>query len=470
MRWPPLYLGIDLGTSGVRTVAATPAGAVLARASVALQAQNQGARREQDPKDWWDAVCLSTQRVMEALRHRDLTPSSLQAVAVDGTSGTLVCASESGAPLVPAIMYNDARAWEEAEALNQEGRSATRFSASFSLAKALWIRRRLPDVFEKTARLLHQADWVAGGLSGHYDASDYSNALKMGFDLESDRWPAWLPQEILERLPAVVAPGICTGRVTKRAARLTGLPRGLPVIAGATDGVAGCIASGLRAAGDYNTTLGTTLVFKAMSTRRPEDERLYSHKLPGGVWLPGGASNTGAAWIGAWFPGADPRELDRKAMRCLPSPHVAYPLIGRGERFPFKHAEAEGFVEPVATGAPLYAAGLQGTAFVERLGYEALRAATGVEGGDVYGAGGGSRSDVWMQCRADVNQRVYHRVACPEAAFGAAILAAAGAQQSALQDAMASMTKIERSFSPGEAIYSEAFEQFRLSMARRGYL
>lgn len=481
---PPLFLGIDLGTSGVRALAATASGEVVAHASVALKAMadgQQAGRHEQAPASWWTAVCEATQRVMHDLGGRGIVPGTLQAVAVDGTSGTLVCVDAGGTPLRPALMYNDGRATDEAATINAAAepfcaKLGYRFSASYALAKVLWIRNHEPAIFEQTTHFLHQADLVAGRLAGRFDVSDYSNALKMGYDLIEEIWPMWLARwpGVSERLPEVVPPGARIGAVTTQAARETGLPAGLPIIAGVTDGVASYIASGARMPGDYNTTLGTTLVFKCVSEALRTDPkgRIYSHKLPGGVWLPGGASNTGGAWIPAWFANADPAALDTRAAGLLPTEDLAYPLVGRGERFPFLHADAKGFVTPATEGPARYAACLQGTAFIERLGYDVLDALTGHTRGAVYSTGGGSRSDVWMQCRADACGRLFHRPACPEAAMGAAILAASGTAFESLDAAMQSMTQIARIFAPQPsrtAAYDAAYDRFLDALKERGY-
>ena len=207
--------------------------------------------------------------------------------------------------------------------------------SSFALPKIGWIARHEPLVFERTARFVHQADYIVGKLTGDFTVTDYSNALKTGFDLREDRWPRWINElpGVVERLPAVVAPGTPIGRISADAAATTGLPSGLTVVAGATDGVAAALASGLRVPGDYNTTVGTTLVFKGLSRDivRHRQGLVYSHKLPGGLWLPGAASNTGAAWIAAWFPGGVVKDLDRAACAISTQPGGGIPF-GRAWR------------------------------------------------------------------------------------------------------------------------------------------
>ena len=448
----PLFLGLDLGTSGMRGIAATASGHVFASARVDFPADNHDTRR------WWDALTTVTQNLVHQIGSN---VSRLRALSVVSTSGTLICADDDGNATAPALMYHDSRATQEAGELQAADHGTPyQFSPSFSLPKAMWMQRHEPALFSRSTRLCHPADWIASQLSGAF-VSDYSNALKMGYDLTSNAWPEWMDPSIVERLPPVVAPGTVTGWITPKAHRKTHLPAGLPIVAGVTDGVAGALASGIRRLGDCNTALGTTLIFKALSSTAVHGPNLYSHKLPGGLWLPGAASNTGAAWIKAWFKDHDPAALDQHSVSLLPTPHISYPLTGRGERFPFANSETEGFVAPAATLQERYASCLQGTAFVERLAYDMLEHTAGIECRDIYATGGGSRSNVWMQCRADVTHRVIHRPACPETAMGAAILAATGTEFDHLAGAMGAMTQIERTFTPApHTAYDEAYGRF----------
>jgi D-ribulokinase len=482
-----LFLGIDVGTGGARAMAVTQCGEVAASASVAFEPEvlvPQQGQHEQPAQAWWRAVCQATKKVVDELdRNNPGLGRQLTAVAVDGTSGTLVPLGRAGEPLRPALMYNDPRATVEADALNDAAADfcdslGSRFNASFALAKIAWLRSHEPAVFDQAARFVHQTDYIVEQLTGNPAASDYSNALKTGYDLIEDCWPAWIDRHlpIVARLPRVVAPGSPIGVVSSKAAAETSLPQGIAVVAGATDGTAAFLASGARQIGDYNTTLGTTLVFKGISAaicRHPQGI-IYSHKLPGGRWLPGAASNVGTDWIAAKFPGVDVAAMDATVARRLPIEALAYPLIRSGERFPFLAAEARGFfLSETCPPADCYGACLQGVAFVERLGYEVLDAAANVSGGAVYSTGGGSRSDVWMQCRADATGRVIHRPQSGESAFGTAVLAAAGTHYNSIVEAVERMVRLERSFMPDAKQgrgYSALFECFRGQLQKRGYL
>jgi sugar (pentulose or hexulose) kinase len=480
-----LFIGLDLGTGGVRALAVETSGRVVAQASVGLATSRptqveEG--HEQDPLDWWEASCRALSGLVQQLNAAGVALQALRALAIDGTSGTLVCLDEQRRPLCPALMYNDGRARTQAlQVTDLAGdfcaRLGYRFEASFALAKIVWIQQRTPDIFARTVRFAHQADYIQGNLTGEDGIADYSNALKTGYDLEKESWPQWLDQlpGVSERLPQVVAPGVQVGQICSAAARQTGLPAGLAVVSGATDATAACLASGAHRPGDCNTTLGTTLVFKSISRQlaRHAEGLVYSHKLPGGYWLPGAASNTGGEWIGELFPGEDFRSLDARAQGLLPNHYVAYPLVRPGERFPFIAPAARGFCLPEPESASeRYAAYLQGVALVERLGYQVLEEATATSVEAVFSTGGGSRSDVWIQCRANATGRTMQRPVSPESAFGSAILAAAAADYGDLWSAVQGMVQIEKTFEPDPATashYGELFDRFCAEIRQRGY-
>lgn len=161
----------------------------------------------------------------------------------------------------------------------------------------------------------------------------------------------------------------------------------------------------------------------------------------------------------------------RPARYC---PATACAIRWCGERFPFVCPAAEGFCVPEPIDPHRrFVAGLVGTALVERLAYQVLDDVLGVASGDIYSTGGGSRSDVWMQCRADATGRTLHRPVVAESAFGSAILAAAGTVYDNLDAAIAAMVRVERSFSPNRKVatrYDELFQRFCEELQRRGYM
>ena len=123
----------------------------------------------------------------------------MAAISIDGTSGTIVPLDKANRPLSNALMYNEPRAGAQAKETQKvmaahQAKLGLRFGASFSLPRILWIGDNWPDIYEKTALFAHQADYVAGLLCGEYRVSDYSNALKTGYDLLDERWPDQMAQ------------------------------------------------------------------------------------------------------------------------------------------------------------------------------------------------------------------------------------------------------------------------------------
>ena len=474
-----LVIGVDVGTSGVRAVAASAAGKVDAEAEHPLSSDRRdpGGVHEQSPEDWWNAVCQSTQQIIKSLNESG-SATPIAGAAVTSTSGTLVVTGPTGRPLRPALLYDDSRGGEIAATLNRQAAPGTpRLNASQSLVKAAWVQQTEPEVWARTRYLLHPADWLTGKLTGEFGISDYSDSLKLGYEPEYGTWSeavarAGLPSELL---PRIYRPGEQVGTVSSAAALETNLPPGTPVLVGATDGIASLLASGASQPGDANTTLGTTIVWKALATNRPRiTGGVYCHLHPSGLWAPGAASNTGMGSLRVRQPGVSVAGMDHLAAAYLPSPIICYLLAGRGERFPFLNSQAETFLEGDAREpAEQHAAELQSIGFAERWGYEVL-AGCGVEVGDkVFSTGAAAASSGLSQMRSNILNRVVVRAQHGTAAFGAAILAASGTIYAGdVTGAIQAMTKVAESFEPSPASakrYDEIYAQFRQACTRRGY-
>lgn len=196
-----LALGIDIGTSGVRT-------AVMEGDKLISMARAEHPTQDPDRIDangWWGAVsdCLDLQ--MAALRELDVDPRRITGGAVDGTSGSMVLTDAELTPVSPALMYNSGGFDVEAGqiAAQVDGPHITKGSNS-ALARAM----RLVDLAERPpAHLLHQADFIAAKLTGIGGHSDFNNALKTGFDPEAEAWPEWIGAVIdTGLLPEVTIP------------------------------------------------------------------------------------------------------------------------------------------------------------------------------------------------------------------------------------------------------------------------
>ncbi|HWF35071.1 MAG TPA: FGGY family carbohydrate kinase [Solirubrobacteraceae bacterium] len=466
------WLGVDLGTQGVRALAVSPRGEVLAAAARPLTSHREGPRHEQDPEEWWTALTGACRAVTAALR-----PAPVEAVAMCATSGTITLVDAAGDPLTSGLMYDDARAVEEAGRANDAGATlGYRMPPSWALPKLLWLLREVPEVARR-ARLAHQVDFVARRLIGRPVPADSSHALKTGYDLLHEAWPdevmaaLGVPDRVL---PRVVRSGGELGAVGRAGAEATGIVAGTPVVAGMTDGCAAQLATGPLAIGNWNSVLGTTLVLKGVAAELVRDPHgaVYSHRSPDGRWLPGGASSAGGGVLGERFPGRDLAELDRRAAGREPAGVLAYPLASRGERFPFAVSEAHGFMlgEP-ADEADHFAGLLQGVAYVERLCLDYLDRLGAPTGGALSLTGGATRSRYWCQLRADVLGREVRLVEHPEPAFGMAVLAAS--RRRSLEETAREMVHVREVIEPRAERterFREPYLRFVDELERRGWL
>jgi len=472
----PVYVGIDLGTQSVRVLAVTADGEVVASAAEKLPpGKRNGVHHEQDPEAWWRAACTCL-RVVTAHLGRG---RQIEGLAVDSTSGTILLTDEQIRPLTPGLMYDDGRADSEANEVNAAGaelwRSMSyRMQPSWALPKLLWLLRHAG--VSHRARLTHQNDFVNARLAGRWLPTDSSHALKTGYDLIRGEWPADILDQLqipIAMLPLVVPPGGRIGEVGREAAAATGLPAGVPIFAGMTDGCAAQIASGATAIGSWNTVIGTTLVVKGVTRELLKDPHgvVYSHRSMDGFWLPGGASSTGAAAIAKEFSRTDLEALNAVAAKAGPTPLVVYPLVTKGERFPFAAAEAEGFTLGEANSAEDRFRGvLQGIAMLERLAFETLDALGAETGGRFTISGGAVNSEALNQTRADVLERDLQVPAITESAFGMAVLVAAA--QTSMPAATARMVRLARTIYPRRpfAEYAAQYERFLRELERRGWL
>ncbi|MEU7894013.1 FGGY family carbohydrate kinase [Nonomuraea sp. NPDC049152] len=485
-----VWVGLDLGTQSVRALAVTGSGEVVGMGTRRLTSRREGVRHEQDPEQWWSAVATAC---AEALR--EVPAGAVRGVAVDATSGTVLLADAAGRPLTPGLMYDDTRAADEVERINDVGGAVwarlgyQRMQAAWALPKLLWLLKEFGvcgsggehgmHAVQKTrdVRLLHQSDFVNTRLTGHAVPSDLSSALKTGAHLIDEAWPADVFDVLgvpSEALPPLVRSGTVIGQVCAIAARDTGLPEGTPVIAGATDGCAAQLGAGALTPGSWNSVLGTTLVLKGVTRDLVMDPlgAVYSHKAPNGDWLPGGASSTGSGVIARDFPDRDLDDLTARAAAHEPAGPVAYPLVSAGERFPFVAPQARGFLLGDATDeAEHFAALLQGVAFVERLCFDYLDLLGAPVDGPLTLTGGATRSAYWCGLRADVLGRQVTLPENAEPALGMAVLAASPGRR--IADVAAEMVRVRDRIDPrpgSSGRFDDAYLRLIDELAHRQWL
>jgi len=420
-----LYIGIDFGTTGVRAIAIDRDAQIQAQAVTELPvAPRVGACHEQDPRVWWQAL----ESLLDALL-REIDRTQVAALAVDGTSATLLLTNATGEPLGPALLYDDARASDEAACIASIAPlgSAARAPTS-SLAKLLYL---LAQPGSRSARhALHQADWIAGRLLGRYTHSDENNCLKLGYDPVARVWPEWLKALGVDPalLPWPTAPGLTIGLLSEPMTQRFGLSQQVRVVAGTTDSTAAFIATGALHSGEAVTSLGSTLVLKVLASEpvfAPE-YGVYSQRL-GDRWLVGGASNTGGAVLRRYFTPEQLAALTAQLHPETPTNLDYYPLTGVGERFPSNDQNLRPRLTPRPDDDVQYFQGmLEGIARIEQRGYQLLQHLGAPYPTSVRSAGGGAANQAWTKIRAGMLGVPMLTPAHTEAAYGAALLALQG--------------------------------------------
>jgi sugar (pentulose or hexulose) kinase len=477
-----LVVGVDMATAEVRAVAADGDGRVHGEASAPLPQPSapQPGWSEQDAGTWWPAVAGALADLADRLGSRR---NEVVALTVCATSGSVVALDGEGSAIGPALMYGDQRAVEEAEVAQEAAgdrwaRLGLRIQPSFGLPKWAWLLRQ-PDVEGSAARLGHPSDVVVRCLTGSWPPTDWGHGLKSGFDPEREEWAVEAMEALkipLDLLPDVCRPTSSVGRLTADVAEATGLPRSCEVKLGMTDACASQLAAGAGAPGRFVSVLGSTLVLKGASRTLVVDPAgaVYSHRHPDGWWLPGGASSTGAAALPDRFPDRDLAELDDLAAERGPASGVVYPLVGKGERFPFAVPDAEGFeVGDLADEVDSYRAVLEGVAFVERLGLERLTSLGAEMEPPLAVSGGGSRSGVWNRIRATVLGVPVVAVPAATTALGACILAASGTihpDLAAATDAIAASREEVSPVDDERDALERSYERFVSALRERGWL
>ncbi len=412
-------IGLDLGTSGVRAVAVDASGKILALGSATLPATKAtGARREQSPEDWWNGCRTALDELSLKL---DL--SAARAIAVDATSGTILPVDNHNRPLAAARMYDDADTGDLAAKIKTLApRESAAHGATSPAARAHeWAK--LPRLH----CIIHQADWINGCLGATNWQTDENNALKTGYDPVNRCWPDWLRDFGLSPglLPEVVPVGTTIGHVSAQAAIALGIPEGITISAGTTDGCATFLASGATEPGEASTALGSTIVLKLLSDRpifAPE-LGIYSHRI-GDTWLAGGASNCGGKTLLQFFTAEQLAALETSLNPAKLTGADYYPLPSVGERFPVSDAKLAPRLTPRPASDAEFLQGIyEAFARVEQTGFAKLAALGGPTLRSVRHAGGGSRSATWMTLRATALGVPLTPSWSEEAAAGAARLA-----------------------------------------------
>jgi xylulokinase len=450
---PEPLIGLDVGTSGVKAIAISPDGELLATAeeSYPLSTPRPG-WAEQDPEDWWLAAQSCLARLPDG------------PIGLSGQMHGLVVLGDDGRVLRPAILWNDQRTQAECDEIERRvgferlvALTGNRALTGFTAPKLLWLRRHEPDTYAQIRHVLLPKDYVRFRLTGEraIDAADASGTLL--FDVARRRWS----EEVCE---AIEIP-------------LEWLPPSFESteVAGAGDQAAAALGVGIVAPGPVSVVLGTSgVVFAVLPAYAPDAQarlHVFCHAVPGtwhamGVMLSAAGS---AAWLRRSL-GADHTALDGEAATWEPGTEgLLFAPYLAGERTPHPDPDARGAFTGLSLRhdrAALWRAMLEGVAYGLRDSLELL-GSLGVRPEVGRVSGGGARSELWLRILASVLRLPLERMESEEgSAFGAALLA--GVRAGVFADATEAAARCVRArdrIEPDPAwaeVYARGYDNYRL--------
>jgi xylulokinase len=474
-------LGIDIGTSGTKTLVCDADGKVIATATAEhpISSPRPG-WSEQDPEDWWQSTIAATRAV---LRKAKVKGADVGGIGLSGQMHGSVFLADGDKALRPALLWNDQRTAEQCVEIEAKagGRAAlidlvaNPALTGFTAPKILWVRQKEPKVYAKTKHILLPKDYIRYRMSGEYatEVSDASGTLLL--DVVNRTWSDKL-LGLLEidksLLPRLHESQDVTGTLHAKAAAALGLSPGTPVVGGGGDQAAGAVGNGIVTAGIVSATLGTSGVVFAhadVPTKDPHGRvHTMCHAVPGkwcifGCMLSAGGSFQwfrnqlgGAELAAARKQKRDPYELlVARAAEAPPGCEGLFflPYL-TGERCPHPDPDARGGwigLTARTTRDMLIRSVLEGVTYGMRDALEIMRTMN-VDITQVRASGGGARSAFWRQLQADVyNAPIVVTNAEEGPAYGVALLAGVGTGAwSSVEEGCAATIKQSKKITPNK--------------------
>lgn len=481
----PLIVALDIGTGSVRAHLMDDSGTLAATFSRPVQVSvGPDGRAEVDPEKIWKSVCECTQGILAGM-----TLSRIAAVGLASALGYLFLDGK-GNPLTPALLWMDRRAPAEAAhlaSLIDEDRlyriTGRRLDPEIFLAKLLWIRRQEPERFSRASCFLGIKDDIIRRLTGTIGSDPTHASYSMLYDVARRRWS----EEILELtgIPRTILPELrradqIAGKVSREGSAATGLPEGIPVVTGASDGTVGCLAAGIAEKGTVVNVTGTSDVLMTAVPKPlldPQRRTLLNPHPVSDLWMIGGVMGTTGGTL-KWFAdklcpdltGPDRFQiLDKEAAKSGIGAHGLIGLTGlAGERAPLWNPSARGVLFGLDLSharGEIARAILEGVALTIKEMVEVLKQ-IGADVRRLQVVGGGAVSDLWNQIRADATGRPVVRPRLTEGtATGIALLTGLGiGLYSDLAEAARRIAPIERIYEPNP---ENCFAYDRLAELRR---
>ena len=442
---------------------------------------------EQNPDDFWKAVCLSTRELLEKANVRS---ADVAGVCFSGQMMGCLLVDRDGRPLRPMIIWADTRAGEQADEMEKKlgmeyvyRITGHRISASYSAAKLLWVRDNEPALYRQAHKMLHAKDYIIYRLTGNY-VSDYSDASGTNlFDLDKKDWDERILKELgIDRslLPELHPSSDRAGCITAAAAAETGLQEGTPVIIGGGDGSCACVGAGVVSEGSAYNVLGSSswisLASKAPVYDREMRTFTWVHLDPA-LYTPCGTMQA-AGYSYNWYRNTLCQDEITRARDTEKSPYklidegvlrsppgaggLVYLPYLLGERSPRWDHDARGALIGLSVSSgkgDISRAILEGVAFNLKIILTILEKGTPDGIGEVILIGGGAKGEVWLQILADIWQKplavpVYREEAT---SLGAAVCGGIGIGAFRDYQVIRNFNRIEKTIKPNAAL-AEQYE------------
>ena len=432
-------IGIDIGTSGTKSVLFNTDGRAIASATEEYPIYHpKNGWAEEEPADWWNATCKTLKKLTDKVDPKDIV-----GLGLSGQMHSLVILDENSRVIRPAILWCDQRTGEECceieEIVGKERLieiTANPALTGFTASKLMWIKKHEPENFGRISHILLAKDYIRFMLTGEY-ATDVSDASGMQLlDVGKRCWSREVCEKLgidMSKLAAVYESPELTGRVTREASALTGLPVGMPVAGGAGDNAAAAIGMGVWREGKAFTTVGTSGVVFAPTDRPIIDPDGRVHTFCAAVpntWHVMGvtqAAGMSLNWIRRTaLSNRSYREIDVECAKLpIGSEKLIYLPYLMGERTPWLDDNARGVffgLSALHSEYHMARAVMEGVSFSLNDSLEILKGMN-IEVSDMALCGGGGKSGFWRQMLADVYAIPVKRMESDEgAALGAAIL------------------------------------------------
>jgi xylulokinase len=487
-----IVIGVDVGTSGTKAIAIDKQGKLLASALVEypLLTPKPG-WAEQDPAEWKAAALQALKQLASS---KKVKASDVKGIGLTGQMHGSVFLDAQNNVLRNALLWCDNRTAPQCEAITKKVGEKKLIEmvcnpalTGFTAPKILWLRDNEPKHYEKLRKVLLPKDYIRFALTGEYatDVADASGTLL--FDVKNRTWHKKL-MSILGIDSALMPPAFegteVTGKLTKEAAALTGLPAGIPVIAGGGDQAAGGVGNGIVRKGVISSTVGTSGVVFAFADKISLDPKgrvhTFCHSVPGKWHVMGVVLSAGGSL--RWFrdvlcqneksvateTGRDPYEYITEAAAnvSVGAEGLTFLPYLSGERTPHKDPYAKGAFVGLSlkhTRAHMARAVFEGVAFAMRDSLEIMRD-MGVAITQVRASGGGARSPLWRQIQADVNKAPLVTTNIDEGpAYGAALLATvATGMYKSIEEACDAIIRVVDKCDPNKTNGAKYDEWFKL--------